>query len=112
MIEVGKDNFEEEVLEEDGVVLVDFWGEGCDRCLELMPEVEEMEEEYGDEIKFTKVKIKGNRRLAMRHQVMGLPSIVFFVDGEKLKIKSRPILKLAWTLTWNNRLLIKNHGGV
>jgi thioredoxin 1 len=83
MIEVDKENFEEEVLAEDGVVLVDFWGESCDKCLELMPEVEAMEEKYGDEVKFTKVKIKGNRRLAMRHQVMGLPSIVFFVDGEK-----------------------------
>ncbi len=83
MIELDKENFEEEVVEEEGVVLVDFWGEGCDRCLELMPEVEELEEEYGDEIKFTKVKIKGNRRLAMGYQVMGLPSILFFVDGEK-----------------------------
>ena len=83
MLAVDKDNFEEEVLEEDGVVFVDFWGESCDHCLELMPGVEELEEKYGDEIKFTKVKIKGNRRLAMGHQVMGLPAMLFFVDGEK-----------------------------
>ncbi|MFW5856162.1 MAG: thioredoxin TrxA [Bacillota bacterium] len=83
MIEVNKDNFDEEVLEEDGVVLVDFWGENCDLCLELMPDVEELAEEYGDQVKFCKLNIKGNRRLAMSQQVLGLPSIVLYEDGEK-----------------------------
>ncbi|ADL12588.1 thioredoxin TrxA [Acetohalobium arabaticum] len=85
MIEVDKENYEEEVLEVEGPVMVDYWGEGCDHCLELMPGVEDLAEKYGDDMKFCKLNIKGNRRLAMSQQVMGLPSMVFYVDGEKVE---------------------------
>jgi thioredoxin 1 len=84
MLEVDKKNYEEEVLNADGPVMVDYWGEGCEHCLELMPGVEQLAEKYGDEMKFAKLNIKGNRRLAMGQKVMGLPSMVFYVDGEKV----------------------------
>jgi len=83
MIELNKDNFESEVINSEGVVLVDFWSDNCDLCLDLMPDVDELAEEYGDKIKFTKLNIKGNRRLAIGQKVLGLPSIVFYEDGEK-----------------------------
>ena len=85
MLELGKENFEEEVLNAEGVVLVDFWSENCDLCLDLMPDVEELAEEYGDQIKFAKLDIKGNRRLAIGQKVLGLPSIVLYEDGEKVE---------------------------
>lgn len=85
MIEVNKKNYDEEVLNAEGVVMVDYWGEGCDRCKELMPGVEGLAEKYADDIKFAKLNIKGNRRLAMSQQVMGLPSMVFYLDGEKVE---------------------------
>ena len=83
MIELNKDNFESEVLDSEGVVLVDYWSDNCDLCLDLMPDVEELAEEYGDKIKFAKLNIKGNRRLAIGQKVLGLPSLVFYEDGEK-----------------------------
>ncbi len=83
MLELNKDNFEEEVLESEGIVVVDFWSESCDPCLELMPEIENLAEKYEGQAKFAKLNIKGNRRLAMSQQVMGLPSIVIYQDGEK-----------------------------
>ncbi|MBS3768349.1 MAG: thioredoxin [Candidatus Cloacimonetes bacterium] len=83
MLELGKDNFEEKVLNSEGTVLVDFWSDSCDLCLELMPDVEELAEEYGDKVKFAKLNIKGNRRLAISQKVLGLPSIVLYEDGEK-----------------------------
>lgn len=83
MLELSKDNFEEEVLNSEGTVLVDFWSDSCDLCLELMPDVEELAEEYGDKVKFAKLNIKGNRRLAIGQKVLGLPSIVLYEDGEK-----------------------------
>jgi thioredoxin 1 len=85
MLELGKENFEEEVLNSEGIVLVDFWSENCDLCLDLMPEVEELAEEYGDQVKFAKLDIKGNRRLAIGQKVLGLPSIVLYEDGEKVE---------------------------
>ncbi len=83
MLELNKDNFESEVLDSEGVVLVDFWSDNCDLCLDLMPDVEELAEKYGDKIKFAKLNIKGNRRLAIGQKVLGLPSLVFYEDGEK-----------------------------
>jgi thioredoxin 1 len=70
-------------LNSEGAVLVDFWSDSCDLCLEIMPDVEELSEKYGDQIKFAKLNIKGNRRLAISQKVLGLPSIVFYEDGEK-----------------------------
>ncbi len=81
MIELNKDNFEAETGK--GLVIVDFWGESCVRCMELMPDVHKLEETYGDKIKFCSLNIAGQRRLAMAQKVMGLPSFLIFKDGEK-----------------------------
>ncbi|UYM17516.1 thioredoxin TrxA [Endozoicomonas euniceicola] len=85
MIELGKENFDSEIKEHQGVAMVDFWGESCGRCLELMPDVVELAGRYESEMKFAKLNIKGNRRVAMGQGVMGLPSIVFYKDGEKIE---------------------------
>lgn len=57
MIELTKDNFEEEVLKAEGTVLVDFFGDGCVPCQALMPHVHAMEDTYGKQIKFASLKI-------------------------------------------------------
>ena len=85
MIELGKDNFDSEIKECEGIAMVDFWGESCGRCMELMPDVIALADKYEGEMKFAKLNIKGNRRVAMGQGVMGLPSIVFYKDGEKLE---------------------------
>ncbi len=81
MIELDKDNYETETG--TGLVLVDFWGESCGRCLELMPDVHKLAETYEGKVKFCSLNIAGNRRLAMAHKVMGLPSFLIYQDGEK-----------------------------
>ncbi len=85
MIEINKETFEAEVMQAQGVVMVDFWGDTCDNCLNLMPDVEKLAEQYGKSMKFCKLNIKGNRRLAIAQKVMGLPAVVFYRDGEKLE---------------------------
>lgn len=85
MLELTKENFEKEVTESKGLVVVDFWSDSCDRCLEIMPDVKELAEKYADSAKFAKLNIKGNRRLAIGQKVLGLPSIVFYQDGEKVE---------------------------
>ncbi|EAS45796.1 thioredoxin [Photobacterium profundum] len=82
MIELTKENFDSEV-NVNGIVMVDFWSESCVRCKELMPDVVEMEAKYSEQMKFCKLNIQGNRRLAMAQKVMGLPSFVFYKNGEK-----------------------------
>lgn len=84
MIELTKDNFEEEVLNSEGYVMVDFWGPSCEPCLALMPHVKEFEKTYGDKIKFTSLDVSKARRLAMGQKVMGLPVIAIYKDGERI----------------------------
>lgn len=84
MLEVDKKTFEEEVLEAEGYVLVDFWGKSCEPCKALMPHIEELEEKYADKIKFTKLDTSGARRLAIKQKVLGLPTVTIYKDGEKV----------------------------
>ena len=79
-----KENFDSEVINNNGLVLVDFWSESCEDCADLMPEIEELENEFRDSVVFGKVDIKGNRRLAIREKVMGLPTVLIYKDGKQL----------------------------
>ncbi|MBT3275329.1 MAG: thioredoxin family protein [Spirochaetales bacterium] len=91
MKELDKDNFDGEVLESNGLMVVDFWSDSCEECIELMPDIEAIEKDYADKLAFAKVNIKGNRRLAIREKVMGLPSILIYKDGEQLVSFSKEI---------------------
>ncbi|WP_350343496.1 thioredoxin family protein [Proteinivorax tanatarense] len=84
MLEFDKKNFEEEVLNADGYVLVDYWSPKCEPCMELMPQVTELAEKYGEQIKFGKLNIVENRRLAISQKVLGLPTIILYKGGEKV----------------------------
>lgn len=84
MIELNKENFEEEVLKAEGPVLVDFWGPTCEPCKALMPHIEALEEKYGDKIKFCSLDITKARRLAIKQKVLGLPAIIIYKDGEQV----------------------------
>lgn len=84
MLEFNKDNFQAEVLEAQGLILVDYWSPKCEPCMELMPQVVELSEAYAGKIKFGKVNIVDNRRLAIGQKVLGLPTIIMYKDGEKV----------------------------
>jgi len=84
MLSVDKDTFESEVLQSEGYVLVDYWSDGCEPCKALMPDVMELEEQYGDKVKFTKLNTTGARRLAIKQKVLGLPTIAIYNNGEKV----------------------------
>jgi thioredoxin 1 len=83
VLELNKENFEAEVLSSKGLVLVDFWSPKCVPCMELLPHVEELEGKF-EQVKFCKLNILENRRLAIGQKVMGLPTIIIYRDGEKI----------------------------
>lgn len=85
MIELNRDNFEAEVTNAEGYVLVDYWGPTCEPCKALMPHVEKLAEEYGDKVKFTSLDISKARRLAIGQKVMGLPALIIYKDGEEVE---------------------------
>ena len=84
MVDLTKDNFEEEVLKAEGTVLVDFYGDGCVPCQALMPHIHAMEGDYGDKIKFTSLNTTKARRLAIGQKILGLPVIASYKGGEKV----------------------------
>lgn len=84
MLAVDKDTFEAEVLQAEGVVLVDFWGDGCEPCKALLPDVEALAEEFEGKVKFTKLNTTQARRLAISQRVLGLPTIALYKDGAKI----------------------------
>lgn len=84
MIELTKDNFESEVLQAQGFVVVDYWGDSCEPCKALFPDVEALAQEYAEKAKFTKLNTTKARRLAISQKVMGLPNISLYKDGQKV----------------------------
>ena len=85
MLEVDKNTFQTEVLEADGYVFVDFYGDGCVPCQALMPKVHEFADTYGDKLKFTSLNTTKARRLAIAQKVLGLPVMAIYKDGEKVE---------------------------
>ena len=84
LIEVTKENFEEEVLKSEKLALVDFWGPQCGPCKALMPEIEKIAEEFGENLKIAKVDASKNRRLCVELRVLSLPTIIFFKNGKEI----------------------------
>ncbi|MCR6544068.1 thioredoxin TrxA [Dehalobacterium formicoaceticum] len=84
MIEVTKDNFEAEVLQAEGLVVVDYWNEKCEPCKALMPHVHALAEQYQDKAKFCSLDTTSNKRLSISQKVLGLPTIAFYRNGEKI----------------------------
>ena len=84
MVELTKENFEAEVNESGLPVLVDFWGPKCGPCMELLPNVHTMAEEYKGRVKFCSVNVSENRRVAISNKVMGLPTFLFWKGGAEV----------------------------
>ena len=84
MLELDKTTFEAEVLNAEGTILVDFYGDGCVPCQALMPHVHAMEADYTGKVKFCALNTTKARRLAIGQKVLGLPAICIYKGGEKV----------------------------
>lgn len=80
-IKVDANNFQNEVLESDKTVLVDFWAAWCGPCRMVSPIVDEIADE-NPEIKVAKVDVDANPELAVAYKIMTIPTLVVFKNGE------------------------------
>ena len=81
VIEITKENFENEVVKSDKTVLLDFWAPWCGPCRMLSPIVDEVAEEHS-EIKVGKINVDEQEELAARFDVMSIPSLFVLKNGE------------------------------
>jgi len=83
-INITKENFEQEVLQSDRPVLVDFWASWCGPCRMVGPIVEEIAEEC-PQYKVVKINVDEQQELAIRFGVMSIPTLLVFKGGELVK---------------------------
>jgi thioredoxin 1 len=79
---VTEQSFEEEVLQSDKPVIVDFWAEWCGPCHAVSPVLDRIVEERGDELKLVKVNIDEQPALSQRFGVQSIPTMILFKNGE------------------------------
>jgi len=78
----NQDNWEEEVLNSNLPVMVDFWAEWCAPCHMIAPLVEKMTKEYQDKVKVGRLNVDENPDIAAKYGIRGIPTLLFFKNGQ------------------------------
>ena len=79
--EVNTTNFDEEIVNYNGIAVVDFFAEWCGPCRKMGPILEEVEQELSSNVKFFKLNTDNNIEMAKKYQVSGLPTLMVFKNG-------------------------------
>ncbi|TAL22252.1 MAG: thioredoxin [Nitrospirae bacterium] len=84
IVEVTTSTWDKEVLQDKGLVMIDFWAVWCGPCRMIAPTVEELAKEYAGKIKVAKLNTDENPDIASKYKIMGIPTIMFFKDGQRV----------------------------
>ena len=83
-VEITDDNFQEEVLNSDIPVLVDFWADWCQPCKMIAPSVAQVADEYDGKIKVGKLDVDSNPRTSTALNIRGIPALLIFNEGRPI----------------------------
>ena len=75
-------NFDQDVLQSDVPVLLDFWAEWCGPCKMIGPLLVELSEEYAKKVKIVKLNVDENNNTAIQYAVRSIPTLILFKDGQ------------------------------
>ena len=82
IIHVSDDSFEQEVLESEKPVLIDYWAEWCGPCKMIAPVLDELADEYADKVQVAKLNIDDNPATPPKYGIRGIPTLMLFKNGE------------------------------
>ena len=101
ILEINDKNFKEEVLESEKLILCDFWAEWCGPCKQISPILEELSEEFKNELTVAKINIDNNPEVPSSYNIMSIPTLLLIKKGEivgtQIGLQSKDDLK-----TWIN----------
>jgi len=81
-VEITDSNFQNEVLNSQTPVLLDFWAEWCGPCKMVAPVVEELAKEYDGKLKVGKVDVDSNQQTSMQYGIRSIPTLLIFKGGK------------------------------
>ena len=85
VLKINEENFENEVLKSEEMVLIDFYADWCGPCKMLSPIIDEIAEEMEGKVKVGKVNVDDNQQLAIKYNVMSIPTIIIYKNGMPVK---------------------------
>jgi thioredoxin 1 len=81
VVPVNENDFDSTVLESKVPVFVDFYADWCGPCNMIAPTIEALSEEYAGKVKFVKINVDNNQQLAMKYDIMSIPTSMLFENG-------------------------------
>jgi thioredoxin 1 len=81
-VEFTDDNFQDEVLNSTGGVLVDFWAPWCGPCRQIAPLIDQLAEQYSGKVKIGKLNIDDNPNVTNQYGIQSIPTLMLFKNGE------------------------------
>jgi thioredoxin len=82
VLDLSDATFEQEVLQADKPVVVDFWAPWCGPCRAVEPVLQQLEGEHGERVRFARLDIDENLQTASRYDVLSIPTVILFEGGE------------------------------
>ena len=96
---IKESSFEDEVVNSDTPVLIDFWAEWCGPCKEISPILEEIANEMKNKLKIVKINIDENPNIPNQYGIQSIPTLIIFKKGEPVATKIGGVIK-SELLTW------------
>ena len=97
IVHISDESFEEEVLQSERPVLIDYWAEWCGPCKVIAPVLDEIATEYSDRLKVVKLNIDDNPQTPPKYGIRGIPTLMVFKNGQVEATKVGAVSKAQLT---------------
>ena len=97
IVHISDESFDEEVLQSERPVLIDYWAEWCGPCKMIAPVLDEIATEYSDRLKVVKLNIDDNPQTPPKYGIRGIPTLMVFKNGQVEATKVGAVSKAQLT---------------